>query len=121
MHLKSVQKGDASAGLSSPCSKRAPALLRNAVVDKVRLRLKTWPLMTEHSEHNPKRGVPSKGFVALLYVPLLVPAILPLYFAVNEDDPALMAIMIGTTVAVLIFNAVVLVAAYRWFSRGAEE
>jgi len=68
-----------------------------------------------------RSALPSKRFVALLYVPLMVPALLPLYFASQEDDPVLLAIMIGTAIAVLVFNAVVLVAAYRYFERTQGE
>jgi len=73
-----------------------------------------------HSDDQPE--LPSKGFVALLYIPLMVPALLPLYFATQEEDSSLVAIMIGTGVVVLLFNAAMLVGVYRWFaSRGASD
>lgn len=67
----------------------------------------------QHSDEQP--DLPSKGFVALLYIPLMVPALLPLYFATQEEDTALLFIMVGTALAILVFNAFVLIGAYRWF------
>lgn len=65
--------------------------------------------------------LPSKRFVALLYIPLMVPAIVPIYMASDQDDPVLVAIMIGTAVAVLIANALFLILIYRWFARGSKQ
>ena len=72
--------------------------------------------MSEPQHHN----VPSKRFVAALYVPLLVPALLPLYFAFGEDDPFIIGVMIATAVAVALFNAVMLIMVYRHFAGGAQ-
>ena len=78
--------------------------------------------MSDSQDNETQPQLPSKGFVALLYLPLMVPALLPLYFATQEDDPALIAIMVGTGVMVLVVNAAVLIGAYRWFaSKGASD
>ncbi len=77
--------------------------------------------MTQEDNARSAQKLPSKGFVAMLYIPLLVPALLPLYFAADQDDPALVAVMVGTAITVLIFNAVILVVAYRWLAQGADQ
>ena len=76
--------------------------------------------MTADKEPSTAPKLPSKRFVALLYLPLMLPAMLPLYFARDQDDPVLVTIMVGTTVAILIVNAFVLVGMYRYFGQGAS-
>lgn len=76
--------------------------------------------MTQEDKANSGQSAPPKGVVALAYGLLLIPALIPIYFVVDQDDPTLIAIMIGTSVTILTFNTVVLVVAYRWLSRGAE-
>ena len=71
--------------------------------------------MREPTE-NQRAKMPSKAFVAALYIPLLLPAAVPLYLAREQDDPLVVAILVGTTLALLIGNALLLVILYRWFS-----
>lgn len=77
--------------------------------------------MRREHEDNKARTAPSKGFVAALYIPLMVPALLPLYFAIDQDDPFIVGVMIATTVLVLVANALVLVFAYRWAKTQVKE
>lgn len=72
--------------------------------------------MNEPKQPDSSRNLPSKRFVALLYIPLMVPAMLPLYLSRDQDDPVILAIMIGTAIAILLFNALMLVMVYRWFA-----
>ena len=77
--------------------------------------------MSGEHDKTAARRPPSKGFVAALYIPLLVPALLPLYFAIDQDDPTIVAVMIATTVVVLVTNALILVLAYRWAHQSPES
>jgi len=73
--------------------------------------------MTHDETHTDQpRNLPSKRFVALLYIPLTLPAAIPLYMARSQDDPVILAIMIGTTIVILFGNAGLLVLLYRWFA-----
>ena len=62
---------------------------------------------------------PSKRFVAMLYLPLLVPAVIPLYLARDQDDPVILAVLVATSLALAVGNALLLVLLYRWFQRSA--
>jgi hypothetical protein len=77
--------------------------------------------MADVDHQQQRRKLPNKKFVALLYVPLMIPGIIPLYHATQQDDPAVALVMAATGVGVLIFNAVLLVALYRWFARMGED
>ena len=61
----------------------------------------------------------SKRFVAMLYLPLLVPAAIPVYLARDQDDPVVLAVLVATSVALVVGNALLLVILYRWFQRSA--
>ena len=56
-----------------------------------------------------------------LALPLMLPALLPLYMSQDQEDPTLVAIMVGTSIAILIGNAVALVLLYRWFANMAPK
>lgn len=77
--------------------------------------------MAADDNRTPAPRLPSKRFVALLYLPLTLPAMLPLYFAREQEDPALVAVMVATTLVILVVNAVVLIALYRYFGQGASS
>jgi hypothetical protein len=73
-------------------------------------------------QHNRKQGrLPSKKFAALLYIPLTIPGIIPLYYALQQDDMAVALVMAVTGVGVLALNALLLVVLYRWFERTQSE
>ncbi len=75
----------------------------------------------EEQETTPSKELPSKKWVAALYVPLIIPALVPLYMVRDQEDPVIVAIMLGTTVAVLFANAAFLVLVYRWFAGRTDD
>lgn len=71
-------------------------------------------------EEDNSRKAPSKRFVALLYLPLMIPALIPLFMSRNQEDPVIVAIMVGTSLTVLVANGFFLVLIHRWFARSSE-
>jgi hypothetical protein len=77
--------------------------------------------MKPQQDQQTQPNLPSKGFVALLYIPLMGPALLPIYLSRDQEDPTLVAIMVLTSVAILLGNALMLVLVYRWFASAAKD
>ena len=77
--------------------------------------------MSEDRPNSREHQMPSKRFMALLYIPLMIPAFIPLWMARDQDDTVILAIMYGTAVAILIGNALMLTMLYRWFEARTND
>lgn len=72
------------------------------------------------TQHDSENGRPGRLMLVALYLPLIVPALIPAYYATKQDDPMVSTAMGATSFAILVFNAVVLYLAYRWLTRTAS-
>lgn len=77
--------------------------------------------MSDDSPGTRKQRLPSKRFMVMLYIPLMIPAFIPLWMARDQDDTAILVIMYGTAVAVLVANGLMLMMLYRWFEGRNDE
>ncbi len=58
-------------------------------------------------------------FVASTF--LVIPAFIPFYFAIGEQDPATFWLLIGVGISVLVANVLALILIYRWIVRYSHE
>lgn len=73
-------------------------------------------------DRKPQRGkLPAKKFAVLLYLPLTIPGIIPIYYATKQQDSTVAWVMVATGVGVLLFNALLLAVLYRYFARMRDQ
>lgn len=58
-------------------------------------------------------------FVASAF--LVIPAFIPFYFAIGEEDPSTFWLLIGVGISVLVANILALILIYRWILRFTHD
>ncbi|MEZ4461836.1 MAG: hypothetical protein R3E66_19370 [bacterium] len=76
--------------------------------------------MESSTPENQKRVI-GKPAVALGATFLTLPAFIPFYFALGEQDPSTFWLLIAVGISIIVGNAIALILIYRWILRLTHE